>query len=45
MNFEISENLKMIAETARDFAEKIFAHILWIGMNHNIFQRFISPAW
>ena len=44
MNFETSENLKMIAETARDFAEKIFALTLWTGMNLSIFQKtyFIS---
>ncbi len=26
-----TENLKMIAETAREFAEKISAHTLWNG--------------
>ncbi len=44
MNFETSENLKMIAETARDFAEKISDPILWTGMNPSIFLKiyFIS---
>lgn len=36
MNFRISENLKMIAETARDFAEKnIRPHIMdWDESQH-----------
>jgi hypothetical protein len=32
------DNLKMIAETAKDFAEKIFAPTLWIGMRARLFQ-------
>ena len=45
MNFEISRKPEMIAETARDFAEKnIRPHIMdWDESQH--FQRFISPAW
>ena len=39
MNFQFSEELELIAASARDFASSTFDHTLWSGMNRNIFQK------